>query len=99
MLIPGRSFVAQMAIPSDCGVADVWQLHWEAEALKLDRDMEVRFASILSGDSGVVDQRELEFILRLCSVIRFTEAPLAAADRPFRFRPGLRLQAAATLAS
>lgn len=32
----------QLAIPSTPGVADVWRLHWEAELVKLNEDMEVR---------------------------------------------------------
>ena len=31
----------QLAVPNTPGVADVWRLHWEAELVKLNEDMEV----------------------------------------------------------
>lgn len=33
--------VLQLAVPDVPGVADVWRLHWEAELVRLDSDMEV----------------------------------------------------------
>ena len=33
----------QLAIPDTPGVADVWRLHWEAELVKLNEEMEVIF--------------------------------------------------------
>lgn len=36
------SLSLQLAIPDIPGVADVWRLHWEAELLRLNGEMEVR---------------------------------------------------------
>lgn len=36
----------QLAIPDSPGVADVWRLHWEAELIKLNENMEVSAAMV-----------------------------------------------------
>lgn len=50
--------VMQLAIPNTPGVADVWRLHWEAELVKLNEDMEVRLGDrtyALGHDGRVVE--------------------------------------------
>lgn len=49
--------VMQLAIPNTPGVADVWRLHWEAELVQLNEDMEVQESS---QDTRAHIQREKE---------------------------------------
>lgn len=35
------TFPLQLAVPDLAGVKDVWRLHWEAELVKLNEDIEV----------------------------------------------------------
>ncbi|CAN0292538.1 unnamed protein product [Ectocarpus sp. 6 AP-2014] len=46
----GQNFLeaTKLAIPNTPGVADVWRLHWEAELVKLNEDMESRVQDRLS---------------------------------------------------